>query len=401
MPVILNTSYLVIIIVLISCTPGNKQVKENGYEITGHVKNIPASQIYMQAMVLDSAGQPKWPVIDSADYNNGSFVLHRDTVLIEPAWATGIFYIDSVTKKKVFLGFNNRYLSTKENPLKYGSIILENSSISIDGDVKDKNGLTINGAKETDFNFKYGLMNPPYRQLDAIDKKIDSATTAADSSLLASYKNQKNKVLQNYKQNFIKIISRHPSRFQALSNIYNNAKYFTPGELQILADNLDDNLLTLPTGKKLIEFIKQGKKLLPGNIFPDFNYSDTTGKKRTLNDVKGRKGTLIVFWASWCGPCRKEIPDLKKLYDQYYSKGISIVSISVDNNANAWQEAVLKEQMPWFNLSNLPGNYEDINSQYNIQAIPLMFLLNKENKILLANPGSIEKVKEKLIEKNI
>lgn len=389
-------SLLALLIVITSCTAKEKENQMKGYKITGYVKNIPASRIYMNAMVLDSAGQPRWPVIDSAGYRNGSFILDRDTVLIEPAWATQIFYIDSVTERTSTIAFNNKYLSTNGKPSLYGDFILENADITIEGDVKDKNGLTISGAKENDFDFKYGLMNPPYRQLDAIDKKIDSATKTADISVLASYRNQKDNVLHSYKKNFIKIIRQHPSTFQALSNTYQNAKYFTSDELQMLAGKLDENLLTLPTGKKLIEFIAQAKKLLTGSVFPDFNYKDTSGEKKTLNDIKGKNRTLIVFWASWCGPCRREIPELKKLYKQYHSKGISVVSISVDNNADAWRQAVLKEQMPWINLSNLPGKYTDINSQYNIQAIPLMFLLNSENEILLANPESIKEVEDEL-----
>lgn len=397
---IANKSNFAILLLLFSCTQNQKETSRKGYEITGHVKNIPASRIYMNAMVLDSAGQAKWPIIDSADYNNGSFVLNRDTVLTEPAWATQIYYIDSLTKKKVDLGFNNKYLSTKEKPSKYGSIILENAAITIDGDVKDKNGLTISGAKETDFDFKYGLMQPPY-QIYFLNKNIDSVRQTGDTDLLASYRNQKERFLENYKRNFEKIIARHPSTFEALGCTYQNAQYFTPDELQKLTQLFDKRLLALPTGRKLLSFIEQGKKLLPESIFPGFSYADTSGKKKTLKDVKGKNGTLIVFWASWCGPCRREIPELKSFYEQYHSKGISIVSISVDNNSKEWREAVLKEQMPWVNLSNLPENYEDINSQYNIKAIPLMFLLNKENKILLANPRSINEVKEKLSEQNI
>ncbi|MDQ2863205.1 MAG: hypothetical protein M3R50_06055, partial [Bacteroidota bacterium] len=67
------------------------------------MKNIGARRVYLNTMVLDSVGQTKWPVIDSADYINESFILKSDIQLIEPAWATQIFYIDSVTKKQVYL----------------------------------------------------------------------------------------------------------------------------------------------------------------------------------------------------------------------------------------------------------------------------------------------------------
>ena len=385
---------------LLSCTQKQQDKNRKGYEIIGNVKNIAAHSVYMNAMVLDSAGQPKWPAIDSADYMNGGFILKRDTQLIEPAWSTNLFYIDSITKKNVGLAFNNRYFSTKEKPSLYASIILENARMTIDGDMKDKHGLALSGANETDFDFHYGLMNPPL-ELDRLRQKIEAGNESGDTTGMASYKLQENNLLQSYKNNFKKIIDQHPSYFEALRNTYENANNFTPDELQAFADVLDKDLLNLPTGKKLIEFIEQGKKLLTASPFPDFNYKDTLGEQKTLNDVKGKNGTLIVFWASWCGPCRAEIPELKKFYEEYHSKEISVVSISVDNNAEAWRKALVKEQMPWTNLSNLPSHYADINSRYNIQAIPLMFFLDGNDKILLANATSIEPIKKKLAEKGI
>lgn len=353
----------------------------------------------MNAMVLDTAGQPHWPVIDSADYTNGSFVLQRDTQLIEPAWACGIFYIDSVTKKKTNLIFNNKYFSTKKNPSLFGGFILENTAIKVEGEVKNKFGLSLTGAKETDFDFQYGLMQPP-AQLSFIEEKMDSVRETTDTLTLASFRSQRENLLQKYKDNFKKIINSHPSYFQALFNVYQNANYFTVAELQRFTEVFDKKLLELPTGKKLITFIKNENKLLPGKVFPEFIYMDTTGEKISLADVKGSKGTLIVFWASWCGPCREEIPELKKLYHVYHSKGISIVSISCDNDSKSWKKALQQEQMLWPNLSNLPGYYGDIFSKYNIKAIPLMFLLDGESNII-SEPKSIEQVKEQLERKKL
>ncbi len=392
--------FFAILLLSISCTQKQQGNHGKGYEIIGNVKNIPTHRVYLNTMVLDSAGQPKWPVIDSAEYINEGFILKRDTQLIEPALATQIFYIDSFTKKQVDLAFDNKYFTKKEKPSRYASIILENATMSIEGDIKDQYGLNLSGAKETDFLFHYGLMNPPL-ELYRIGQKIEAADQSGDTTGIDSYKLQRDNLLQSHKNNFKKIIAQNPSCFQALKNVYENANHFTPDELQGFADVLDKDLLNLPTGKKLMEFIKQERKLMVGSPFPDFNYRDTLGEQKTLKDIKGKNGTLIIFWASWCGPCRAEIPELKKFYEQYHSKEISIVSISVDNNAEAWRKALVKEQMPWVNLSNLPGSYSDIFSKYNIKAIPLMFLLNDNDKILLADPRSIEIIKSKLKEEGI
>ncbi len=147
----LSRSIFAILFLLASCVNSQKEIHRLGYEVTGHVKNIPAHRIYMNAMVLDTAGQPKWPIIDSAEYVNETFILRRDTQLIEPAWSAGIFYVDSVTKKIVSLSFNNHYLSTKEKPSLYGDFILENAIIDIEGDAKSKNGLKLIGSKAVSY----------------------------------------------------------------------------------------------------------------------------------------------------------------------------------------------------------------------------------------------------------
>ncbi len=96
---------------------------------------------------------------------------------------------------------------------------------------------------------------------------------------MASYRIEKNNLLKAYKTNFKKIIGKHPSHFESLFKIYDNADAFTPAELQTFIGILDKKLLALPTGKKLVEFAEQGRRLLPGAGFPDFTYKDTTGKK--------------------------------------------------------------------------------------------------------------------------
>jgi len=119
---------------------------------------------------------------------------------------------------------------------------------------------------------------------------------------------------------------------------------------------------------------------------PAFSYPDTSGKRFSLKDLKGNRRTLVVFWASWCAPCRKEIPALKELYNQYQKRGFSIISISVDQNINAWKKAVKEEKMPWTNVANLPDDQNSIMDHFGIKAVPSLFLLDDAGSILLADP---------------
>jgi len=129
--------------------------------------------------------------------------------------------------------------------------------------------------------------------------------------------------------------------------------------------------------------------------FPVFTYPDTTGKMINLNAVKGKKATVVIFWASWCAPCRKEIPKLRALYDEYQKKGIEMLSISVDQKLTAWKKAVGEEKMPWPNVADFPPGSKPIMDVFGIKAVPSLFLIDENLDILLTDP-TLEELENKL-----
>jgi thiol-disulfide isomerase/thioredoxin len=105
------------------------------------------------------------------------------------------------------------------------------------------------------------------------------------------------------------------------------------------------------------------------------------GKSLSLYDVKA-KVKIVDFWASWCGPCRAENPNVKRIYEQYHSKGLEIVSVSLDVKQDAWVGAIKKDQLPWIHISDLKGWNSLATDVYEIHAIPRLFVLDAENKII-------------------
>nr|WP_281170227.1 TlpA disulfide reductase family protein [Flavobacterium soli] len=114
---------------------------------------------------------------------------------------------------------------------------------------------------------------------------------------------------------------------------------------------------------------------------PDFAAPDTNGKKISLKQSLG-KITIIDFWASWCGPCRKENPNVVALYNELHSKGLNIIGVSLDTNANKWKEAIAKDKLTWVQISNLQGWEDPIAKQYGIEGIPATLLLDASGKII-------------------
>ena len=118
-----------------------------------------------------------------------------------------------------------------------------------------------------------------------------------------------------------------------------------------------------------------------GKNVPEFSAKKVDGSTGILKDlIAGKKYILLDFWASWCGPCKKEIPNVKKLYEQYNSKGFEVISISIDKDADAWKAAVKQFQLKWPNLLDEGGTVANL---YKVTAVPQMFLIDNTGKIIL------------------
>lgn len=123
-----------------------------------------------------------------------------------------------------------------------------------------------------------------------------------------------------------------------------------------------------------------------GAQFTDFSMPDPKGKMISVSDyVKKNKYTLIDFWASWCGPCRAEMPTVVKAYDLYHAKGFEVVGVSLDNNKPAWVKAIDQLKMPWPQMSDIKGWACEGAALYNVKAIPANVLIDQQGKIVAKN----------------
>ncbi len=123
-------------------------------------------------------------------------------------------------------------------------------------------------------------------------------------------------------------------------------------------------------------------KLKAGDVAPEFVAKDTLGVEHRLSDLKG-KLVVVDFWASWCGDCRREIPEVKALYADYHDKGYEFVSVSFDHDAGAWRHCIGKEAFPWLQVSNLVAwKQNPISIAYDIHWVPTLFLVDEEGKVV-------------------
>ncbi|MBV7533985.1 TlpA family protein disulfide reductase [Chitinophaga sp. sic0106] len=116
----------------------------------------------------------------------------------------------------------------------------------------------------------------------------------------------------------------------------------------------------------------------------NFTQADTKGNPVQLSDYKG-KYVLVDFWASWCGPCRAENPNVLENFEKYHPKGLEILGVSLDNSKDAWIKAIKDDGLTWAHVSDLKGWKNEVAKAYNIRAVPSNFLIDKEGKIVAVN----------------
>jgi len=177
-------------------------------------------------------------------------------------------------------------------------------------------------------------------------------------------------------------ISAHRSSYVSLMLIDDIAAIDAPYQyIDSLFQLLDDKVKHSQAAGRLTKQVAVLKKRSEGQPFFEFSQKDINGNMVRFSDLKG-KYILVDFWASWCGPCRAENPNVLKAYQQYKDKNFTVVGISLDDDGNKWKKAVKEDGMPWLQLSDLKGSDNEVARYYNINAIPFSFLLDPQGRII-------------------
>lgn len=357
-------TYVLAATLLAACNSGN-----NGYTITGTVEGAnDGDMVYLQG--VEGRQLVK---LDSAVIKNGTFTFtgKQDTAV-------------------------NRYLTYKNNEDNGMAMdfFLENGKIAIQL-TKDNDAAT-----GTPNNDAYQEIRT---QLNSLMKQMETLYSAlSDTTLTDEQREAKGKEIEGLQEKMIGVakdgIAKNITNPVGIHLLKQNYYYMDVNELDPLMPQIpamydqDERIVQIKAN------VKQMKATAVGQKFTDFEMQTPEGEKVKLSDYVGKgKVVLVDFWASWCGPCRREMPNLVDLYAKYKNKNFEIVGVSLDQSGEAWKNAIKQLNISWPQMSDL--KYWDCEGAklYAVSSIPHTVLIDKDGAILARGLAG-EALQEKLAE---
>jgi len=264
-------------------------------------------------------------------------------------------------------------------------IFLENKTIGITGDVNKPKELKVTGSKShLDFVEFKDTFNPLFGDLNATAAEINKATPGPHYDELMKKYEGINAAIQGKIDEFI---SSKPSSFVSLFLLSVTAQVTDDAMmLDTRFNKLSDNVRQSAIGKSISEYIAYNKVGAVGTAAVDFTQPDTNGHPVALSSFRG-KYVLVDFWASWCGPCRNENPNVVEAYKKFSPKNFTVLGVSLDqpNGKQKWLDAIAKDNLTWTHVSDLKFWNNDAAVLYHVQGIPFNFLVDPQGKIIGKN----------------
>ena len=315
--------------------------------------------------------------INNADENSDTGLTKIDSVAITEGKFTFTGQADEIDRK---------YLEFGSEQLYYLPFIYENGEITVVFDKDKTEDTKITGTENNDSFMDFRNQTKPIEEKmkrfqEENEEKMMQAQMSGDQNAM-------NELMEGYSaiideigevsKNFVKNNSNFASMMM-LPQLHQQ-KQITDEELIEIFGKMDESLKTTKVGKEIQELVDNAAKLAIGQPAPDFSGPTPEGETTSLKENLG-KVTIVDFWAAWCGPCRRENPNVVRIYNQYKDQGLNIVGVSLDRDKEAWLKAIADDGLAWTQISNLAYFNDPIAKEYNITSIPSTFILDADGNI--------------------
>ncbi|WP_192820912.1 TlpA disulfide reductase family protein [Rufibacter sp. LB8] len=331
---------------------------DKSYRISGKINNMTTGKVF-----LDELSEQSFTPRDTAQINkDGTFSI--EGTVSEPA----------IYK----LGFENQ-----EGIM----LVVDNQQIEITADSgKVAESYTVKGSKDSQLIKELnGIMQATQQQAVELNQRYQAAATAGKQEEMRQLQEQFMGMQRQSQETLKKFVRANPSSVVSAyvaGNVINLEEQFpfVDSMTAVLKTNLPSSKYTKALETKLTAI----RPTALGSLAPDIKLPAPNGIELALSSLRG-KYVLIDFWASWCGPCRQENPNVVRMYNKYKDQGFEIFGVSLDQDRGKWLKAIEVDKLTWPHVSDLKGWESSAAALYGVTAIPQTVLLDKEGKIIAKN----------------
>ncbi len=349
----------------------------------------------------EAKGIPNGKMVVLKQKNDLGIVVNVDSAKIKD----GKFEIKGKVKEPSMFAL---FIKDIQQPIPF---ILETGEIEVTVDKDSIWKSEIGGTYDNDEFQKFNT------KINSVQKRLVAYQNKNLQKFMDAQKKKDNLAIENLKKGYsdiqkemedymAKYPEQNPEAYISLLLIQSqfNSPKFNLADVKKTFNNLDASLKSNKIGKEIegkLKAIENNNKIKPeaaliGKMAPDFSAKNPQGTMVTLKQSLG-KITIIDFWASWCGPCRKENPNVVALYNELHGKGLNIIGVSLDKDMNKWTEAIAKDKITWTQVSNLKEWQDPIAKLYGVEQIPTTFILDASG-IVIAKDLRGEELRAKIIQ---